>query len=415
MKASIGWLAVALACGCSAATDPGSAGGFGGSGGSATASIAGAGGADAGGVAGSLAGAGGGAGGLGGVGTGAGGSTAGLGGNAGNASAGTGGSAGKGGAGGAGSGGVAGSGDVAATRLKILEYLKSISGVKTISGQHNKEPNSDPAHWTSYVANLTGTMPGLWSGDFLFRKPDVDARGTMIAEAQKQFQAGALINLMWHACAPTVGVSCEWDEGVAIGLSQPQWNDLVTEGGTLNGVWKQRMDLVAAHLQKLQDAGVVVMFRPFHEQNQSQFWWAGRSDANGSKRLYRLTHDYFTKTKGLQNIIWIWDTQDLSGYQQAIPAYSPGFEYFDIAALDVYEGFNQQKYQTMVDFAAGQKLIAIGECAQLPSAADLATASKFVFFMDWAELVQTKNSEAQVKTLYAADRVLTRDELPGWK
>ena len=60
-------------------------------------------------------------------------------------------------------------------------------------------------------------------------------------------------------------------------------------------------------------------------------------------------------------------------------------------------------------------LIAIGECAQLPSAADLVTAPQFVFFMDWAELVQTENSQAQVKTLYAADRVLTHDELPGWR
>ena len=224
-----------------------------------------------------------------------------------------------------------------------------------------------------------------------------------------------MINLMWHVCAPTVGVSCKWGEGVSMHLSDSQWSDLVTEGGMLNGVWKQRMDLVAAELQKLEDAGVVVMFRPFHEQNQGMFWWAGRTGDSGTKKLYRLTHDYFVKSKGLENIIWVWDMQDLAGYEQAIPSYNPGFDYFDVAALDVYEGFNAQKYQAMVDVAAGQKLIAIGECAQLPQASDLASAPQFVFFMDWAELIHDNNSTDAVKALYAADRVLTRDELPGWK
>lgn len=317
-------------------------------------------------------------------------------------------------AGGADSGGAGGShGGVAATKQKILSYLREIGGKQTISGQHNKEPNTDPTRWTNYVKDVTGKLPGLWSGDFLFRQPDVAARVTMIAEAQRQFQAGALINLMWHACAPTVGASCEWDVGVAMHLSDAQWADLVNDGGTLNGTWKQRLDAVASELQKLEDAGVVVMFRPFHEMNQGMFWWAGRTGDNGTKRLFRLTHDYLVQRKGLENLIWIWDVQDLAGYQQALSAYQPGSDYFDVAALDVYEGFNQQKYQALLS-AAGDKPVAIGECSKLPSASDLENAPKFVFFMSWAELIQMDNTPEQVKALYAAPRVLTRDELPGW-
>lgn len=40
---------------------------------------------------------------------------------------------------------------------------------------------------------------------------------------------------------------------------------------------------------------------------------------------------------------------------------------------------------------------------------------RWVFFMDWAELVQEKNSEEAIKRIYNAPRVLTRDEMPKWK
>ncbi len=34
---------------------------------------------------------------------------------------------------------------------QVLKYLYSISGKKTIAGQHNKEPNAKPAMWTEYI------------------------------------------------------------------------------------------------------------------------------------------------------------------------------------------------------------------------------------------------------------------------
>ena len=53
--------------------------------------------------------------------------------------------------------------------FKVLEYLKSISGEKTVAGQHNREPNADPDKWTDEIFRTTGKYPGLWSGDFLFQ------------------------------------------------------------------------------------------------------------------------------------------------------------------------------------------------------------------------------------------------------
>src|SRR5258706_303048 len=82
-------------------------------------------------------------------------------------------------------------------------------------------------------------------------------------------------------------------------LSDPQWTDLITNGGTLNNAWKARMDVIAVHLQTLKNAGVEVLFRPLHEMNQGLFWWAGRPGPNGTAKLFQITHDYLRNTKGL--------------------------------------------------------------------------------------------------------------------
>jgi hypothetical protein len=72
----------------------------------------------------------------------------------------------------------------AATNSKVLNYLYKISGLKTISGQHNREPNSDPARSTDWISSVTGKYPGLWGGDFLYLADDIQHRGTMIGEAK---------------------------------------------------------------------------------------------------------------------------------------------------------------------------------------------------------------------------------------
>jgi len=84
--------------------------------------------------------------------------------------------------------------------FQVLEYLQSISGEKTVAGQHNREPNSDPDKWTNEIFATTGKYPGLWSGDFLFQAENIAHRQTMIDEAIEQWKDGAIINIMLHTC-----------------------------------------------------------------------------------------------------------------------------------------------------------------------------------------------------------------------
>lgn len=294
-----------------------------------------------------------------------------------------------------------------------LDYIKQISGSKTIIGIQNREPNSNPALQTNTIYGITGKYPGLWGGDFLFSSDDVNNRWNMIYECKNQWDRGSVVNLMLHVVPPTQLEPGSWDGGVVSKLTDAQWTSLITNGGDLNKKWKLRLDEYAKYLSYLKDNNVTVLFRPFHEMNQGIFWWAGRPGTNGTAALYRLTHDYLVKDKGLTNLIWVWDMQDLDlNWSQ----YNPGDAYWDIFALDVYnsDGFTKAKYDTALSIA-GNKPIAIGECSKLPTANELLNQPKWVTCMSWAELTFSDNTNAQIAALYSAGNVLTRDELPNFK
>lgn len=315
----------------------------------------------------------------------------------------------------------------AQTRFKSLNFLYSITGQYIVSGQHNDQKNlpqeygggpTDHVYWTEQVRSITGKYPALYGADFLFHGSST-LRWNITYEAERQWNRGAIISLMWHACPPSQGASCNWDGGLLSSLTTSQWNDLLTNGGNLNRTWKARIDEISVYLQYLEDKGVEVMWRPLHEQNQTAFWW-NSGGAERTKALWRLTHDYMTNVKGLSNLIWVWDMQDMYGN---FADWNPGASYFDVAALDVYaDGYtNLGYYNSLVTQAAG-KPVAFGECFRLPSAQVIQNQPRMSFFMNWAYGLlfdynsppRQTNSHDYIREVYNNPKVLTLDEMPGW-
>ena len=293
-----------------------------------------------------------------------------------------------------------------------LDYLRSIGGKYTFAGIHNREPNSQPALQTDQLFKLVGHYPAFWSGDLLFAADDVSNRWTMIRQCKKEWDEGSIVQIMMHVAPPNQPEVCGWRGGVLSRLSDEQWKDLTTDGGTLNKFWKSRLDGFAIYFQYLKDNGVQALFRPFHEMNQGAFWWGGRKGPEGTAKLYRLTRDYLAGVKGLTNLLWVWDMQDMS---RDFAEYNPGNDYWDIFAFDVYsDGYNRSWYDYVLPLA-GNKPMAIGECSKLPTPDLLKAQPRWCFFMSWAELTFRNNSNEQIKALYGASNVITRDRLPKFK
>ena len=306
------------------------------------------------------------------------------------------------------------------TGLETLDYLYSIRGTSTLAGQHDRN------YWST-MKQITGDYPALWGEDFMYYPPNGlstmdDWRTIITRDAMQHWRQGAVIALMFHACPPTTtSQTCNWwasdgsstcDGCIHSTLTTQQWTDLLTDGTTINNNWKARLDEIYPYLKELQDAGVDVLFRLFHEMNQGFFWWGGQG-ANTAK-LYQLSRDYLEKTKGLTNLIWVWNIQDLSSnLASVLSSYDPGDNYWDVLALDVYSGssatqaYTAAKYNAMVTKANG-KPIAIGECQVLPTAAILNSQPLWTYFMGWSSLVQQYNSNSVISAVYnASPRVLS--------
>jgi mannan endo-1,4-beta-mannosidase len=304
---------------------------------------------------------------------------------------------------------AASAGRGAEARSEVLRYLSAASGSWTVSGQHNREPNDQPARWTEKVHDITGKYPGVWGADLSFHT--LANRPFVVAEAQRQWAAGSLVTLMWHLCPPTHPEPCAWNtsDGVWADLTDRQWTELITDGTALNRAFTTQLDAAVAPLRQLRDAGVAVLWRPFHEMNDLWPWWGGRPGPDGSRRLFQLMHDRFAAA-GLDNLVWVWDVsdRDTSGYA----AYDPGPAYADVVALDVWQADypSAAAYAAVLGVAAGRP-IALGEVSRVPSPSILAEQPRWVWFLMWSEYLVDHNSPVEVNTTYDDPRVRNRDTL----
>ncbi|MBB2943472.1 mannan endo-1,4-beta-mannosidase [Actinoplanes lutulentus] len=294
-------------------------------------------------------------------------------------------------------------------KATVLNYLRSITGTSIVSGQHNKEPASSPGQYTAQVNAVTGQWPGLWGGDMMFRADDIGNRQRVVDQAKREWANGSLVALTWHACSPTVGRTCEFDGGVKTQISNTQFQQIVTGGTALNQTWRSRMAEVVPYLRQLRDAGVPVLWRPFHEMNETWNWWGGRSGSNGGAKIFQQMKDYFD-SEGLTNLIWVWNVQDnpAGGWS----SYYPGSNYADVVSLDVwYKGHpSSGDYQQMQTIAAG-KPIAIAEMGKVPNAALLTSQTRWAYFMVWSEQLRGSNTNAEIQAAYFHPRVLNQGEV----
>ncbi|MCL2409933.1 MAG: glycoside hydrolase family 26 protein [Oscillospiraceae bacterium] len=322
--------------------------------------------------------------------------------------------------------------------ISVLDYFYLISDKATLTAMHNNDhDNLSPSGSTERIYNDTGVVPAIWSNDFLYNAAYANERQrqAMIDEMIKQWNNGAIVQLLLHVAPPTVTPEDEikgvpWSRrggsanAVQSDLTDEQWVDLLTEGGVINANWKRRLDVYAKYMHQLKESGVVFLFRPFHEMNQHVFWWGGRPKTtlagndlrNTTADLYCMTRDYLEKEKGLDNIIWVWDMQDLgasygNSYQTPYDStdwqqFNPGNDYWDIFALDIYDNANgtytAEKYSQAKKTAKG-KPFAIGECYVLPNKTEQPEQSEWVFFMPWGKDTWEHNAQQKIREAYQSN------------
>ncbi|MBN2279609.1 MAG: glycosyl hydrolase family 26 [Candidatus Marinimicrobia bacterium] len=299
---------------------------------------------------------------------------------------------------------------------QLLEFLYSIAGKQTLAGQHNA-----PIRGTSRLSVVhrnTGKYPVITGHDFGFSFPGywdgINYRQQLVDEAIRRHEEGFINTIMWHAVVPTHDEPVTFQPFVNVGkseyaLTDDQWKELTTAGTLLNERWKSQVDVIAWFLKQLKYAEVPVLWRPYHEMNGFWFWWCGKPGQEGYVKLYRMLYDRLVNFHKLDNLLWVWNANELKDGVTSYKDYYPGDDVVDILATDVYStGFNDENYEKLLMLAKG-KLIAIGECGTPPTQTVLKKQPAWVWFMKWDE------PDWRDREIYQTDEVMTLDELPWVK
>lgn len=265
---------------------------------------------------------------------------------------------------------------------KIIKYLTALSndeapgvivGQNCGHGSQIADGSNNLMGYKSLVEDLkndTGKYVGILGVDY---EHDQIYTLDQLAECNQvlinYWKAGGLITINWSPHNPWLndesnipGNPGVWSDtrNMYDNLADVDLTKLIDPDEPIRKVWVRKLDRIAAALLELKNAGVVVLWRPMQEMNGSWFWWGNtkhRDNPDAYKNVFIDMHNYFTKVKGLDNLIWIYSPAS-AGEKNFSWAY-PGDGYVDVVATTVYD--DSLTIPHYVEMASFNKPMAVAE------------------------------------------------------
>ena len=146
--------------------------------------------------------------------------------------------------------------------------------------------------------------------------------------ALKQIERGGIVTFSWHPRNPLTGGDA-WD------ISSDQVVKSILAGGGKEREFRTWLERAADFLESI-GKDTPIIFRPWHENLGSWFWWGkDLCTAQEYQELWRRTWLYFTKDRGLTNILWCYSPNGPIPPEVYMSRY-PGDEFVDILGTDIY-------------------------------------------------------------------------------
>lgn len=117
----------------------------------------------------------------------------------------------------------------------------------------------------------------------------------------------------------------------------------IMPGQDLNYLYTAYLDMIAEYAKAVEGDGITILFRPFHENTGSWFWWgAAQCDEQSYINLYRYTVDYLKETKGVHNLLYVYGPGSEAENTTEYAARYPGDAYVDMIGYDMYHSAPSQ-------------------------------------------------------------------------
>ncbi len=288
---------------------------------------------------------------------------------------------------------------------KLYAYLQEVYGSVCLTGQMESIWMTSPEYEMEYIFNASGKYPAIRGLDFMSNDFEGVAQRSL-----DWWERGGIVTICWHTGA---GFDSGYTECLADNIN---WEEAFTPGSDTYNALIAGMDRAVPALQKLEEADVPVLWRPFHELDGGWFWWS-KGGADNFVKLWQLMYSRYTDYWGLDNLIWVYG---YSGNGNGMADWYPGDSYVDLLGADSYTaGANGRLYAECVSVAPQGMPIMFHECGMIPSQAEMeADQAPWLWFMvwhtEWLTDAQKGNTPALIEEIYNSDYFITLDELPDW-
>ncbi len=230
----------------------------------------------------------------------------------------------------------------------LFAYLQGSMGERVLFGQQHVTDEgltiSTTTGTESDVKNAVGDYPAIFGWDTLslqgYEKPgsqdntDEENVEALAASMIQAYELGGIVTLSTH---PRNFVT-----GGAYNDTSVRTVEHILPGGAYHDELNAYLDLVADLADSLVDKkgeAIPLIFRPWHEQSGSWFWWgAGTTTSQEYIALYRYTVEYLRDAKGVRNLLYAWSPNaSFQGDADKYLTTYPGDDYVDILGMDQYD------------------------------------------------------------------------------
>lgn len=278
---------------------------------------------------------------------------------------------------------------------KVYDYICDSFGTYMLSCQQESTWMTSPDYEMEIIEEATGKLPAMRGLDFM----NDDFNG-VVERSKKWHEKDGLITICWHT-----GIN---GKGYTESLGdEPDFEKLLTPGTAEYNAMIENWDKAANALAELRDAGIPVLWRPFHEFDGGWFWW-GKNGGENFIKLWQMMYDRYTNEFNLTNLIWV------LGYSGEVKdGWYPGDDYCDIIGSDTYDNSTNKLPWLKLKAMNTGKPMAFHECGNIPSVEQFeADEDLWSWFMIWhTDFVVNQNKE-NLSAVYNSEKVITLDELP---
>lgn len=297
---------------------------------------------------------------------------------------------------------------------ELLHYLEKTAGHGIITGQHTQ---TNPMEEISYIKEVTGKTPKLRGFELLAYSPNINEkdageacltevyenRNTLKTAMKWAKESDGILTFSFHWFSPLGGR----DKSFYAEHTDFDPEKVLEEGSPERKAFYHDMAVIAGYLKEFCDAGIPILWRPFHESDGTWFWW-GSKGSEVARELYLLMYDYYVNEWHLDNLLWVWNCRLPEGY--------PGDAYVDVVSVDIYLPEYKptdyaDAYGKLIKATSSDKVAALAEVGYMPDVDCLAQShTPWAYYMTWSKefcIGEQYNSKENLRRMYDSDYAVT--------